>query len=158
MTIKSKEEPPSTSLWPNEVKSRYELIGTLGKGAFATVSLAKRKFDSTAIPDMVAIKLVRAHTNTENNYAHREVKILQELNHSNIVKLIEYWEHDHLTDAVAMILDYAKGKTLEFVLKNVGAPSLSFCRVIVAQLVDAVAYLHSVCIMHFLRFLADTLK
>jgi serine/threonine protein kinase len=145
MAIKSKEEPPNTSLWPSEVRKRYEFVGALGKGGFATVSLAKRRFDSTEIPDMVAIKLVNAKSNTENNYAHREVHILQELRHSNVVELIEYWEHDRSTDAVAMVLTYAKGKTLEFVLKNVGVPSLSFCRVVIAQLVDAVAYLHSVC-------------
>jgi hypothetical protein len=43
-----------------------------------------------------------------------------------------------------MTVSYARGRTLHYLLKNVGAPSLTFSRVVIAQLVDAVSHLHSV--------------
>ena len=134
--------------WPKEVIDRYEPVRKLGKGAFGVVVLAKRKQETATegndANEFVAVKMVTAKTNTQTQYAHREMNILQEINHPNIVKLIESWEpHDSIHSAT-MILSYADGRTLNYLLENVGAPSPAFGRVVIAQLIDAVAYLHSV--------------
>jgi serine/threonine protein kinase len=145
----------STPPWPKEVQEKYAPVRILGKGGFATVFLAKRKSQAVEGVDagenktkehneLVAIKLVKAKTHTETNYAHREIYILRELNHPNIMKLIECWEPHDSVCAATMVLSYAEGKTLNYLLRNIGAPSLTFGRVVIAQLVDAVAYLHSV--------------
>ncbi len=134
-------DPP----WPKEVIDRYEPVRRLGRGAFATVVLAKRKLVNEGIDaELVAIKMVKARTNTQTQYAHREMYILRELNHPNIVKLIETWEPQDSIFSATMVLSNAEGRTLDYLLVNVGAPSLTFGRVVMAQLVDAVAYLHSV--------------
>ena len=137
-------DPP----WPKEVIDKYEPVRRLGRGAFATVVLAKRKSVNEGIDaELVAIKMVKAKTNTQTHYAHREMYILQELNHPNIVKLIETWEPQDSTFSATMVLSNAEGRTLDYLLVNVGGPSLTFGRVVMAQLVDAVAYLHSVSLM-----------
>lgn len=137
---KASASPP----WPREVLDKYAPIRTLGKGAFATVVLARRKLTTKGDENrLVAMKQVKACTHTEVQYSHRELYILQELSHPNIMKLVESWEPSE--GSVLMALSYAPGKTLEYLLRNIGAPSLAFCRVVIAQLVDAVAYLHSVC-------------
>jgi serine/threonine protein kinase len=134
-----------TPPWPKEVFDKYKPVRPLGKGGFATVFLAKRKSTSKENGDeLVAIKQVQAGTNTETHYAHREIYILKEINHPNIMSLIESWEPNDSTCSATMALTYAKGRTLDYLLKQVGAPSLTFGRVVIAQLIDAVAYLHSV--------------
>ena len=131
--------------WPKEVLDKYEPVRILGKGGFASVFLAKRKSTTEEKKEkFVAIKLVRAKTKTETHYAHREINILKEINHPNIMKLIESWEPDASTGIATMAVTYARGRTLHYLLKNVGAPSLTFSRVVIAQLVDAVSHLHSV--------------
>ena len=145
----------STPPWPKEVFEKYEPVRVLGKGGFATVYLAKRKSQAVkgveAVEkehqehELVAIKLVKAKTHTQTNYVQREICILQELNHPHIVKLIESWEpHDSVVCTATLVLSYAEGMTLNYLLRNIGAPSLTFGRVVIAQLIDAVAYLHSV--------------
>jgi serine/threonine protein kinase len=128
------------SQWPAEVLEQYEAVKFLGSGRFGSVVLAKSKGDN----QLVAIKQVEANTNTQTHYAHREMYILKELNHPNIVKLIDSWEPHDNTKSACMALSYAKGNTLHYVLKHFGAPSFTFSRVVIAQLVDAVSHLHSV--------------
>jgi aurora kinase len=128
------------SQWPDEVLEQYEAVRFLGKGRFGSVVLAKSKRDN----ELVAIKQVGAKTNTQTHYAHREMYILRELNHPNIMKLLDSWELQDNTKLAFMALSYAKGNTLLYVLKHFAAPSFTFSRVVIAQLVDAVAYLHSV--------------
>jgi serine/threonine protein kinase len=56
------------------------------------------------------------------------------------------WEcPDH---PAVMALTYYKGPTLDKLLRWVGAPSLVFGRIVSAQLVDVVSYLHSHAVMH----------
>ena len=135
--------------WPKEVVGRYNPVRHLGKGAFATVMLAKRKASEGGNDEeLVAIKMVKVKTNKETQYAHRVMQILQELNHPSIVKLIESWEPHDSTFSAALVLSYAEGRTLYYLLDNIGAPCLTFGRVVIAQLIDAVAYLHSVSTRH----------
>ena len=83
---------------------------------------------------------------------HRELEILQELTHPNIMALLEYWEPPPGANknkcAAVMALSYAEGPTVEKLLRKGGALSLVFARVITAQLVDAISYLHSRAVIH----------
>merc|ERR1719461_2382177 len=64
------------------------------------------------------------------------------------MQLIEYWAPESKGNNVTMALTYAGNRTLNFILEKYGSPSLAFSRVIIAQLVDAVSYLHSHTIIH----------
>ena len=82
-------------------------------------------------------------------YARRELEILAELDHPCIMRMIDHWEpptESHTCVAV-MALSYARGPTLERLLRY-GKLSLLFARVVSAQLVDALAYLHGRAVVH----------
>lgn len=136
--------------WPAVVVEKYEPIQILGKGGFASVCLARCK--DGAKNKLVAIKVVGSKnaTSMERGYAHREIDILSEISHPGIMKLLEHWEpspKEHKCAAV-MALSYHRGPSLEYILKRVGAPAFNFCRVVSAQLVDVVAFLHSHAVIH----------
>ena len=93
--------------------------------------------------------LLGVFESSSEGYARRELEILAELDHPNIMHLIHHWEppvETHTCVAV-MALSYAPGPTLDKLLRY-GKLSLRFSRVVAAQLVDAMAYLHGRAVVH----------
>lgn len=99
-------------------------------------------------------------------YARREIEILKHVHHPNIVQLLDHWivdesdstdktknnvkrgqQKNDLTAAV-LVLEYAKGPTVDSLLKHGGALSTTFGRVVIAQTMDAIAYLHCHAVLH----------
>jgi serine/threonine protein kinase len=151
VSMKPKVELPSQ--WPPEVGEIYVPVRELGRGGFASVLLARKKNAAVGEKDhLVAMKVVgkKDATRLEVGYAHREIDILRELTHPNIMYLVQYWEPptDLHACAAVMALSYIKGPTLEVLLNIGGKLSLTFARVVAAQLVDAVTYLHSRAVIH----------
>lgn len=146
--------------WPDVVKETYEPIRILGKGGFASVMLARNKYANKEDPNkLVAMKIAGSKdlTKMELGYAHREIDIVRELSHPNIMKVIQAWTSDddinkatkNTTNCAAvMALSYAKGPTVQNLLQHGGALSIKFGRVVIAQLVDALSYLHSRAVIH----------
>jgi serine/threonine protein kinase len=145
------------SEWPPDVVDRYTPIRTLGKGGFASVVLAREKQKPN---QLVAIKVVGNANKRELTYAHREIDILQELSaegpHPNIMQVLHYWEASsdarncdgHITRSGVLALTYVKGPTVESLLQYGGALSTVFGRVVAAQAMDAIAYLHYHAVIH----------
>lgn len=128
--------------WPTEASKTYDPVSDLGRGGFAVVVLARRKDAREGDTDhLVAMKQVGAASKKEFSYAQRELLILKEISHPNIMKVVDSWETG---GNVTMALTFGGTNTLEHLLEKAGAPSLDFSRVVIAQLVDAVAFLHSV--------------
>jgi serine/threonine protein kinase len=83
------------------------------------------------------------------DYARRETKILKEISHPNIMKVVDYWEPElKLGSNAAMALGYVCGPTVEALLRHDGALSLTFGRVVIAQVLDAISFLHSRAVVH----------
>lgn len=137
--------------WPPAVVSQFDPVRLLGKGGFASVLLAKKKDDGA----LAAIKVVGSGDDKDKEvakqdygYAHREIDILKELSHSGIMQVLEYWEPKGAYSCIVMALSYSPGPTLEHLLKLGGAVSLTFGRVVMAQVMDALAYCHSRAVIH----------
>jgi len=139
ITTLGKMEAPEH--WPPVVQEEYEPVRILGKGGFALVVLAKSK----STKRLVAIKVVGG-SKMDLDYAHRELEILAHLKHPNVMQLEDSWECEG--KPAVMALTYVPGPTLDKLLRCVGAPSMSFCRVVSAQLVDVISFLHSHAVMH----------
>uniref|UniRef100_A0AAY4BLM3 Cyclin-dependent kinase 7 n=1 Tax=Denticeps clupeoides TaxID=299321 RepID=A0AAY4BLM3_9TELE len=90
-----------------DVKSRakrYEKLDFLGEGQFATVYKARDKTTDT----IVAIKKIKVGHRTEakdgiNRTALREIKLLQELSHPNIIGLLDAFGHK---SNISLVFDY----------------------------------------------------
>jgi serine/threonine protein kinase len=153
MTASTTPKIEVPSQWPPEVGEIYEPVRELGRGGFASVMLVRKKNAAAGEKDkLVAMKVVggKDPTRQEVGYAHREIDILKEITHPNIMYLVQHWEPPKGLQACAavMALSYAKGPTLEALLKIGGKLSLNFARVVAAQLVDAVTYLHYRAVVH----------
>lgn len=163
-------EPPEE--WPKEIQDSYNPIRVLGTGGFASVILArpKGKNNKVAIKVVGGVHEVGVHLTAKEIkeqrdkavlYARREIEILNQLEHPNIVGLFHHWiaesaedddktknpRKDDLTAAV-LVLEYAKGPTVESLLKHGGALSTNFGRVVIAQTIDAISYLHCRGVLH----------
>jgi len=123
----------------------YILGQTLGEGEFGKVKLGWKK-DGTV---QVAIKLIRLEALGSNQSRlpkiRREISILRELSHPNIVRLHEMVE----TKAViGIILEYASGGELFDYILNQRYLKDNSARRLFAQLVSGVGYLHKKGIVH----------
>lgn len=136
-------EAPSE--WPAAVKEQYRPSRVLGQGGFASVVLGIRVSDGE--PHALKVVGTRHHrvTSSDMAYALREIEILEELNHPNVMKLIDRWDD---TEICVMALSYHQGPTLQTILDTGGRLGLTFARVICAQLVDVVEYLHCRAVVH----------
>ena len=85
--------PPPPPDWPQQAEDDYERIRVLGAGAFGQVLLGKRRPENKhATEDYVAIKGVSILTANEGATAAREIAILSELSHPNIIKLLDAYD------------------------------------------------------------------
>ncbi|KAL3928750.1 MAG: hypothetical protein SGARI_004942, partial [Bacillariaceae sp.] len=167
---------PVPKEWPPEVAELYSPVRILGRGGFASVVLAKdkRDCDNNNKTQLVAMKVVGKNKDKTRqqqlNYAHREIDVLKELSHPNIMKVLNFWEVPvqqeqaasslspsssappgttaALSTVCVMALQYSKGPTVESLLQYGGALSNKFGRVVISQLMDAVAYLHYRAVVH----------
>jgi len=123
----------------------YILGQTLGEGEFGKVKLGWKKDGSV----QVAIKLIRRESLGSNPSRlpkiYREISILRELSHPNIVRLHEMVETDR---HIGIIMEYASGGELfDHILHNRYLKD-SAARRLFAQLVSGVGYLHKKGIVH----------
>ena len=123
----------------------YVLGQTLGEGEFGKVKLGWKKDGST----QVAIKLIRRDT-VQNHPGrlpkiYREISILRDLAHPNIVRLHEMVETER---NIGIILEYASGGELFDYILNHRYLKDPAARRLFAQLVSGVGYLHKKGIVH----------
>jgi protein-serine/threonine kinase len=118
---------------------------TLGEGEFGKVKLGWKKDGSM----QVAIKLIRRETVATNPSRlpkiYREISILRDLAHPNIVRLHEMVETER---HIGIILEYASGGELFDYILNHRYLKDQAARRLFAQLVSGVGYLHKKGIVH----------
>ncbi|KAF9884658.1 hypothetical protein FE257_001351 [Aspergillus nanangensis] len=124
---------------------QYILGQTVGEGEFGKVKLGWKR-DGTV---EVAIKLIRRESLGSNPSRlpkiYREISILRDLAHANIVRLHEMVETDR---HIGIIMEYASGGELfDYILNNRYLKDNS-ARRLFAQLVSGVGYLHKKGIVH----------
>ena len=123
----------------------YMLGQTLGEGEFGKVKLGWKKDGSS----QVAIKLIRRESVATNPSRlpkiYREISILRELAHPNIVRLHEMVETER---HIGIILEYASGGELFDYILNHRYLKDPAARRLFAQLISGVGYLHKKGIVH----------
>ncbi|KAK3088781.1 hypothetical protein FSP39_023681 [Pinctada imbricata] len=130
----------------DEKQKRYEKIDFLGEGQFATVYKAK----DVVTGDIVAVKKIKVGTRTEaadgiNRTALREIKLLQELHHENIIGLLDVFGQ---RSNVSLVFDFMD-TDLEIVIKdNKVVLTPGHIKSYTVQTLQGLEYLHQHWILH----------
>ncbi|KAF7240814.1 Serine/threonine-protein kinase ULK1 [Varanus komodoensis] len=120
--------------------SRKDLIG---HGAFAVVFKGRHKEK----PDVeVAIKCInKKNLAKSQTLLGKEIKILKELKHENIVALYDFQE---MANSVYLVMEYCNGGDLADYLHNMRTLSEDTIRLFLQQIAGAMKVLHSKGIIH----------
>ncbi|KAM9208913.1 serine/threonine-protein kinase MARK2-like [Dugong dugon] len=120
----------------------YHLLRTISKGTFARVKLAQHIITGKE----VAIKIVdKIQQSSYLNRLYREIKIMKNLHHPNVVKLFQVIESE---DTVYIVMEYASGGDLFDHLLAHGLMNEEEARMKFHQIVSAVQYCHNKSIVH----------
>jgi len=126
---------------------RYEKIDFLGEGQFATVYKARDKENEDRI---VAVKKIKLGTRAEakdgiNRTALREIKLLQELHHKNVIELVDVFGHK---SNVSIVMDFMD-TDLEVIIKDSSIVlSAANIKSYILQTLQGLEYLHTNWILH----------
>uniref|UniRef100_A0A8C6ABB8 Cyclin-dependent kinase 7 n=1 Tax=Marmota marmota marmota TaxID=9994 RepID=A0A8C6ABB8_MARMA len=132
-----------------DVKSRakrYEKLDFLGEGQFATVYKARDKNTN----QIVAIKKIKLGHRSEakdgiNRTALREIKLLQELSHPNIIGLLDAFGHK---SNISLVFDFME-TDLEVIIKdNSLVLTPSHIKAYMLMTLQGLEYLHQHWILH----------
>lgn len=125
---------------------RYEKIEFLGEGQFATVYKAR----DVESDNIVAVKKIKLGSRIEkqdgiNRTALREIKLLQELHHKNLIGLIDVFGH---LSNVSLVFDFMD-TDLEVIIKdNTIILTTANIKSYVIQTLQGLEYLHINWILH----------
>ncbi|KAJ2720659.1 Protein kinase of the Mitotic Exit Network [Coemansia sp. Benny D115] len=122
----------------------YQLEDIIGKGAAGSVY----RGINLRTGGVVAIKQIRKEgfsSYDEIEAARKEIDVLRDLHHRNIVKYIGYEQTD---DELDIILEYCEGGSLQNILRKFNKFPENLVGVYVAQILDGLSYLHSNAILH----------
>ncbi len=137
-------------LLPTDIKKlgRYEILGTLGKGAMGHVY----KGVDPAINRPVALKTIRLDFVSDaeemeelKERLFREAQAAGKLSHPNIVTIYDVGSEDQL-QYIAM--EYLEGRTLENLIKKKAKLNFKIIAKIITQICDALEYAHDKGIVH----------
>ncbi len=138
--------PPPSPTAPEKL-GRYEIVGTLGRGAMGVVY---KGFDPM-ISRSVALKTIRRdlldseHATETINRFRNEAMASGRLNHPGIIAIHEYGEHD---ETVFIVMEYAPGDSLRGYIGRRDSIKLTEVGDIMGQLLDALDYAHENGIVH----------
>ncbi|PCG91397.1 Calcium/calmodulin-dependent/calcium-dependent protein kinase [Penicillium occitanis (nom. inval.)] len=117
---------------------RYILVEKMGDGAFSNVYRAK---DTLSRMEEVAIKVVRKFEMNNNQRANilKEVQIMRQLDHPNIVKLVDFSESPQF---YYIVLELCPGGELFHQIVRLTYFSEDLSRHVITQVAEAIEYLH----------------
>jgi len=149
-----KEEPELDPSWQDPIlysgdkkkvtKDDFELLTVIGKGSFGKVMQVKKK-DTGQIYAMKVLRKEAIIARKQVAHTRAEKNILQKIQHPFIVTLHYAFQTD---DKLYMILDYINGGELFFHLKKEGRFPEHRVVLYVAEIVLALAHLHSLDIVY----------
>ncbi|XP_056241398.1 NUAK family SNF1-like kinase 1 [Seriola aureovittata] len=128
----------------HNLKHRYEVMETLGKGTYGKVKKAVER----ASLRTVAIKSIRKERITDDLdkiHIQREIEITSSLSHSNIIRFHEVFES---RDKIVIVMEYAsRGELYDFIQERRRLPEAE-ARSIFRQITSAVHYCHKNGVVH----------
>ncbi|XP_038636280.1 serine/threonine-protein kinase 36 [Scyliorhinus canicula] len=120
----------------------YHVLNMIGEGSFGRVYKGRKRFSG----QIVALKFIPKTGRSEKELTNlrREIDIMRELQHPNIVQMLDSLETDK---EVVVVTEFAEGELFQ-ILEDDGNLPEEQVRDIACQLVSALYYLHSHRILH----------
>lgn len=105
----------------DDLSSTYQKIDKIGEGTYGVVYKARERSSGK----IVALKKIRLESEEEGvpSTAIREISVLKELNHSNIVSLLDVVHNDNKLYLVFEFLDLDLKRYMDMVKKEEGGLS-----------------------------------
>ncbi len=124
--------------------SRYNREDRVGEGTYGVVWKARSKADPSLV---VALKRIRLESEDEGvpSTAIREISLLRELDHPNIVKLIEVIHTENKLTLVFEFMDYDLKKVMDLHHQKL---STNTVKRYMHQLLQGIAYCHDKKVLH----------
>ena len=117
----------------------YKKIKQIGKGAFGTVY----KAFEIRTGNIVAIKKISINKKKNKNEVLKEVELLKQIKHPNIVNYYNYYKDE---DDIYIVMEYLEGGTLKnYIASQNNQINENDARIIIKQLLQALSYLHYTC-------------
>ena len=124
---------------------KYNVVGRIGKGAFATVFQLATKSEG----QLYAAKELEKRKFIKNGVLDRkldnEMQIMKSVSHRHIVQYVEYQDH---ANHMYIIMEFVPGGDLQEYLSTYGALPQQLAKTMAAQVLDALSYLHRKKITH----------
>ena len=123
---------------------RYKIINLIGEGGMAKVYKAQH----VRLGNVVAIKILHEELVRKSNIKQRfenEARIMAELTHPNIVKIIDYIEQDQI---LAIVMEYLEGLSLSSYIRQRKKLSNQEIKHFFTQVLDAFNLAHQKGIVH----------
>ncbi|KAF1849947.1 Pkinase-domain-containing protein [Cucurbitaria berberidis CBS 394.84] len=141
-TVPSLASHPHPSLSAHD----FEVGGTLGRGKFGRVYLA-RHLSTNYVCALKILSKSQCINQEEEKLIRRELEIHQNLAHKNILKFLS-WFHDE--EKIYLVLEYAAGGSLysKLTKQPKGRFDERTTAQYIAQMAEALRYMHSKNIMH----------
>jgi len=148
----------AAAAWPPDAEREYERVGPIGNGSYGKVWVANKKRNGCSNDEngcgdqeqeeLVAIKVISTSGRNGQAYAEREVAILREMDHPNVVNLIKTYEGHRRDGRTVVAMSLACGPSLQSILDTGGALGLPLARLVSRHLIAAISYLHSRAVLH----------
>jgi len=125
---------------------KYQKIEKIGEGTYGVVYKAKNRLTS----ELVALKKIRLEAEDEGipSTAIREISILKELQHPNIVRLHDVIHTEKKLTLVFEYLDQDLKKMLDETTEEGGGLSGPTLKILLRQLLQGVAFCHDRRVLH----------
>ncbi|KAK3103513.1 hypothetical protein FSP39_019786 [Pinctada imbricata] len=135
---------PPIPTYKRNLKSRFEILRTIGEGTYGKVKLAIEK-DTGEHVAIKHIKKQKISRNTDLSSIRREIQIMSTLKHPHIVNVREVMENK---DKIILVMDYAPGGELYEYINDRNKLAEKDARRIFRQIVSAVSYCHQMGVVH----------
>ncbi|KAK7741466.1 Protein kinase protein rad53 [Diaporthe eres] len=126
--------------------NRYNRVGRIGKGAFATVYKVTAKFDGKPYAAKELDKRKFMKNGVLDQKVENEMRIMQRVKHANIVEYIEHIDWDDRL--MIIIMEYVPNGDLGSLIGDNGPLREDIVREMSSQMLSALSYLHANNITH----------
>jgi len=124
----------------------YILLELLGEGAFSKVYLAESKQDKGGLAAVKVINKDELCKDEDKMFlVDKEIEIMAQLDHPNIVKLYEVYVN---SEQVCLVMELAKGGEVFDKLLEYGSLTEPEAAKLLQQILEAISYLHNLGIVH----------